>query len=121
MYKTYIDNTVFYKKQEYYAQGWILSEMERPESVMDIYDEKVSAVLVLQDGEYYATPPDFDMESFFDALINHLDYTNHVEELVEEVVDEDGDTTHDWIDSICWWTDPAPWNNGDDLEDDTHA
>ena len=114
MFKTYIDNTVFYKKQEYYAQGWFLSEMERPDSVMDIYDEKVSVVLVLQDGEYYATPHDFDMESFFDALLNHIDYTNHVEELGEEGVDE-------FDDSTLTWTDPTPWNNGGDLEDDTHA
>ena len=117
MFTTYIDNIVFYKKQEYYAQGWIISETERPESVMDIYDEKVSVVLVLQDGEYYAVGTTFDMESFFSALLDHIDYTNHVEELVEEVVDEDGD----WIDTICRWEDPTPYNNGDDLEDDTHA
>ena len=114
MFKTYIDNTVFFKKQEYYAQGWILSEMERPESVMDIYDEKVSVVLVLQEGEYYAVGTTFDMESFFDSLLNHIDYTNHVEEIGEEGVDE-------FDDSTFTWTDPTPWNNGGDLEDDTHA
>ena len=114
MFKTYIDNTVFFKKQEYYAQGWITSEMERPESVMDIYDEKVSVVLVLQEGEYYAVGTTFDMESFLDALLNHIDYNNHVEELGEEGVDEDGDIT-------LAWTDLTTYNNGGDLEDDTHA
>lgn len=106
MFKTYIDNTVFYKKQEYYAQGWVLSEMERPESVMDIYDESVSVVLVLQDGEYYAPPPDFDMESFLSSLLNHIDYDNHVEDLGEGV-----DETGEYL----------PYNNGGDLEDDTHG
>lgn len=99
MFKTYIDNTVFYKKLEYYAEGWILSEMERPESVEDIYDAQVSADLVLPDGECRATPPDFHMESFFEALLYHIDYDNHVEDLGESL----------------------PYNNGGDLEEDTHA
>lgn len=109
MFKTYIDNTVFYKKQEYYAQGWITSERERIDSIFDIYDECVSVVLVLHDSEYYAVGTSFDYESFIESLIDHIDYDNHVEDLGEEE-----DDTHQWFDHL-------PYSNGGDLEDDTHA
>jgi hypothetical protein len=111
MFKTYIDNTVFYKKQEYYAQGWITSEKDRIDSIFDIYDECVSVVLVLQDGEYYAPGTTFDKVSFIESLIDHIDYDNHVEDLGDEEDETDE------------WTDPTPWtyNNGGDMEDDTHG
>lgn len=99
MFKTYIDNTIFFRKMEYYAEGWILSEMERPESVEDIFDAQVSADLVLPDGECRATPPDFHMEAFFAALLKHIDYDNRVEYLGESFL----------------------YNNGGDLEGDTHG
>jgi hypothetical protein len=109
MYKTYIDNTVFYKKQEYYAQGWLISEKESIDTIYDIYDECVSVVLVLQEGEYYAVGTSFDKESFIESLILAIDYDNHVEDL-----GEGEDETHEWIDYL-------PYNNGGDLEDDTHG
>jgi hypothetical protein len=109
MFKTYIDNTVFHKKQEYYAQGWITSEKDRIDTIYDIYNEDVSVVLVLQEGEYYAVGTSFDKASFIESLIDHIDYENHVEDLGEEE-----DDTHQWIDNL-------PYSNGGDLEDDTHG
>ena len=109
MYKTYIDNTVYYKNKEYHAQGWITSEKECIDNIYDIYDEDVSVVLVLQEGEYYAVGTSFDKESFFESLINCIDHDNHVEDLGEEE------------DEPLGWIDYLPYSNGGDLEDDTHG
>ena len=119
MYKTYIDNTVFYKNKEYYAQGWITSENALIDSIFDIYDEHVSVVEVV-DNEYYATGIGFDMESFMDSLILAIDHENHV-----EFEDEDSSIEDDELGELKWHEDEkwsrAPFNNGGDLEDDTHG
>ena len=116
MYKTYIDNTVFYKNKEYYAQGWITSESAIVDSIFDIYDEHVSVVEVV-DNEYYATGTGFDMESFMDSLILAIDHENHVE--FEDEDDDDGLGELKWHEDEKWSR--APFNNGGDLEDDTHG
>ena len=118
MYKTYIDNTVFYKNKEYYAQGWITSENALIDSIFDIYDEHVSVVEVVDD-EYYATGIDFDMASFMDSLILTIDHENHVEAEDEDIVIDDG------LGELKWYEDEKysryPFSNGGDLEDDTHG